>query len=177
MAPGSSAAVRLGISGRTFLPQRARGAQPCPWLHDGFRTRPLLGQMFWGISKPAGTLGTARADSRNIPVTRSRVDWEPQGGAQARHSQTPIPGTQGWSQGLSLIVSCSGSGHSRPRAVWPPSLIPRATPAPLPSGSALGSAGTARKAAVVLLIAGAGTGCGRKQIHFPEHWGWLRPRR
>lgn len=42
----------------------------------------------------------------------------------AQRSQTPIPGTQGWSQGLSPIVSCSGSSCSRPGAVWPPSHEP-----------------------------------------------------
>lgn len=73
-----------------------------------------------GICRPAGILGTARSESRNIPVTHSRADWEPQGGVQAWHSQNPIPGTQGWSQSLSLIVSCSGSSCSRLRAVWPP---------------------------------------------------------
>lgn len=64
---------------------------------------------------------------------------------------------------LSLVMAVAAAG----RDVWPTSLVPQASLAPLSSGSALGSAGAARKAAVVLLAAGAGTGLGRKHGRIP----------
>lgn len=91
MPPGSSAAVGLGFSQWDW---GSRDEHSCPNMCRGHVPThgsicPLLGQMSRDISGPAGTLGTARFDSRNIAATHSRPDWEPQGGVQAHHSQTP----------------------------------------------------------------------------------------
>ena len=68
----------------TSLPTAPGGVGSCG--------RPLLGQMLWGTSRPAGTSGTAGSDTGNILDTRSGTGWDPQGGLQAQHGRTPIPG-------------------------------------------------------------------------------------